>query len=116
MDIFRICDIVENFLKENGYYDEFIEEFKYFKVKQIFNYIMSTGTEEYFKSAKKELLAIDIDDNNILPSYLMKEYNLIIGSESFEDYKSRKSGKVEAKKETDDTGMKKVFKKVRSLF
>lgn len=116
MDIFRICDIVENFLKENGYYDEFIEEFKYFKVKQIFNYIMSTGTEEYFKSAKKELLAIDIDDNNIIPAYLMKEYNLIIGSDSFKDYKSRKTNKVEAKNEADDTKMKKVFKKVKGLF
>ena len=49
-------------------------------------------------------------------SYLMKEYNLIIGSESFEDYKSKKFNKPEAKREADDNKMKKVFKRVRGLF
>ena len=116
MDIFRICDIVEEFLKENGYYDEFIEEFKYFKIKQIFNYIMSTGTEEYFKLAKEELLAIDIDEDNIIPAYLMKEYNMITTSDSFTDYKDKKTNKVEDKKEIKNGKVKSVFKKVRGLF
>lgn len=115
-DIFRICDIVENFLKDNGYYEEFIEEFKYFKIKQIFNYISSTGTEEYFALAKKELLEIDISDNEIIPQYLLKEYDLITNSNSFEDYKSKKENKSDVPLKNGDNKVKKVLNKVRSLF
>ena len=109
MDIFRICDIVEGFLKDNNYYDEFVEEFKYFKIKQIFNYISSTGTEEYFRLAKDELLAIDIDDNNIIPEYLMKEYNMIINSDSFKEYDLRKNNK---NSDDSDGKIKKALKSV----
>ena len=58
MDIFRICDIVESFLKGNGFYFEFIEEFKLFKITQIFNYLLTTNTEEYFQKAKVEFSKI----------------------------------------------------------
>lgn len=116
IDIFRICDIIEGFLKDNDYYDEFTEEFKYFKIKQVFNYLLSTGTEEYFELAKKEFSDIDIDDNNIIPQYLLKEYNLILNSNSLEDYKSKKENKSEAPVENKDNKTKSVFDKLRGLF
>ena len=33
IDIFKICDLVEDFLKNDGFYDEFQQEFILFKIK-----------------------------------------------------------------------------------
>lgn len=87
IDIFRICDIIEKFLKDNQYYCEFIHEFKLFKITQILNYILSTDTEEYFKKAKKEFSTLYLGKNHIVPSYKLKRYKLVLNSKSFEKYK-----------------------------
>lgn len=85
MDIFRICDIVEEFLKTEGYYEEFIDEFKLFKITQINNYLISTGAEEYFNLAKKEFSQMDVDNIEIAEQ-LAKQYNLILESNSLNEY------------------------------
>lgn len=89
IDIFRICDIVESFLKDNGFYCEFIEEFKLFKITQVFNYMLSTNSEEYFQNAKKEFSKVHLDHNNIVPISLKDKYNLVLKSKSFEEYKTK---------------------------
>ena len=89
MDIFRICDIVESFLKGNGFYFEFIEEFKLFKITQIFNYLLTTNTEEYFQKAKNEFSRLPLGHKNKIPTSLRKKYDLVLESESFEDYKEK---------------------------
>ena len=85
-DIFRIIEIVEDFLKDNGFFNEFIEEFKYFKIKQLVNYILTTNSEEYFKKARKEITGIDITSNNLLDPYLKNRYELILNSSSLIEY------------------------------
>ena len=87
-DIFQICDIIENFLKDEGYFCEFIEEFKLFKITQIFNYMLSTGTEDYFQYAKREFFKIPITKNHKLSKYNFQRYNLVLNSNSFEEFKS----------------------------
>lgn len=87
MDIFRICNVIEKFLKDNGYYCEFINEFKLFKITQILNYCLTTATEEYFKMAQKEFSTMHLGKNHIIPAYKVKRYNLILNSQSFEEYK-----------------------------
>ena len=89
MDIFRICDIVESFLKDNGFYIEFIEEFNLFKITQIFNYLLSTNTEEYFQKAKVEFSKIHLGHKNKVPIKLRKKYDLVLESQSFEEYKEK---------------------------
>ncbi len=89
MDIFRICDIVESFLKDNGFYFEFFEEFNLFKITQIFNYLLSTNTEEYFQKAKGEFSKIHLGHRNKVPNHLRKKYDLVLKSESLEDYKDK---------------------------
>ena len=87
MDIFKIIDITENFLKDEGYYEEFKDEFNRLKIKQIYNYILSTDSEEYFQLAKKELAKIDISKENNLYWYDLKRWELILNTKSFEEFK-----------------------------
>ena len=54
LDIFNVIDMVENFLIDHDYYDEFENEFIDFKISQILQYIISSNDENYFKKAKKE--------------------------------------------------------------
>lgn len=86
MDIFQIVDIVEEFLIKNNFYDEFVEEFKSFKITQILNYLISTGSEEYFQLAKSKFLDIDLDENNVLIKTTLSRYNLVLKCNSLEEY------------------------------
>ena len=87
-DIFKICNLVESFLVTNNFYEEFIEEFKLFKITQIFNYLLTTNTEEYFSMAKKEFSEMYLDENNIVPKALKNKFDLVLKSESLKQYKS----------------------------
>ena len=87
IDIFKIIDITENFLKDEGFFCEFQNEFYLFKIHQIFHYILSTDSEEYFQLAKKELSKIDISNVDDLNWHYLKRCNLVLNIESFEEYK-----------------------------
>lgn len=89
IDIFKICDLIEKFLKDEGCYCEFIEEFKSFKITQIFNYMLSTDTEEYFQIAKKEFFKINIGKYNKISKYNIKRYNLVLNSKTLDEFKSK---------------------------
>ncbi|OWT33821.1 hypothetical protein BGI41_00455 [Methanobrevibacter sp. 87.7] len=86
-DIYKIIDIVEEFLKENNYYNEVKYEFDYFKLLQISQYIIPANTEKYFKKAKKELEQVNINENKLVPKSKIKTYNMIINSNSLNEYK-----------------------------
>ena len=88
-DIFQIVDIVEDFLKKNNFFNEFEEEFKFFKIKQILNYLISTGSQDYFQLAKSKFLEIHLDENNILSKTILSRYNLVLNSDSLNEYISK---------------------------
>lgn len=92
IDIFEISNIIERFLKKENYFDEFYEEFKLFKIAQIFNYMLSTGTEEYFQRAKEEFSAISLGQNHLVKPHLVDRFNLVIQSDSLEEYKTKLYG------------------------
>ena len=92
IDIFKICDLVESFLKEENYFEEFEKEFYEFKIKQVLNYIISCNFNEYYLLAKKEFLKIDIRNLNINPQ-LLNEYFLVINSDSYDDLRIKKGAK-----------------------
>lgn len=83
-DIFRICDIVENFLVENDYMEEFNYEFINFKIYQILYYIISSNSEYYFKYAQNEFNKMDID---YISSTVKEDYELVISSKNYEEYR-----------------------------
>ena len=91
--IMDIIGIVEKFLKDNDYWDDFINEFYLFKVDQIFYYILSANLEEYYQRARKELIKVgeDMEEYNlsddILYAWHFKYYEFIYASNTLEEYK-----------------------------
>ena len=85
-DIFKVIDLVEVYLRENDYYDEFENEFIFFKISQILLYLKSENSEEYFTKTKEEFEKITIKNEKTLRKYDIKHYNLVLNSENYKDY------------------------------
>ena len=89
IDIFRICDIVETFLREFDYFDEFKNEFIVFKLGQILNYIISSNFEDYYILAKQEFSKMNLLGFNI-PKHLLDDYQLVLTSNSYNEFRVKK--------------------------
>ena len=90
MDIFKVVNSVENFLKDENYFEKIKNEFVKFKYGQLNQYITISKSETYFNIAKKEIENLNeyIDENNLkrILEKSYKEYNLILNSNSFKEY------------------------------
>ena len=83
-DIFKIIEIVEEFLKENQYFEEFEVEFNKFRFIQIIQYVLPSKSDFYFDEAKKELKNLKFNfDADIFNKI---QYNNLISSRDFMDY------------------------------
>lgn len=85
-DIFENIDMVEDFLKEKGYYSELENEFIFFKIAQILLYRISKQPEDYFNRAREEFLKISIKDETKMKKYALNGYNRVINSPTYSDY------------------------------
>ena len=83
-DIFSIIDIVEDFLKSEDLFEDFKDEFDFFKIYQII-YQMQGRPNEYFNIAKKELSEVNIN-NDYMGKGLRFKLNSILNSQSIEEY------------------------------
>ena len=85
IDIFKIIDIVEGFLRSEGVFDEFEYEFTKFKIEHILRYVLSTNSIEYFNLAKDQFKNLNVKS---IPrdSDLLGRYNLLLDSDSYFDY------------------------------
>ena len=82
--IFRIIQIVEDFLLSEDYMEEFKREFDYFKANRI-TYEMYGRPEEYFYLAKEELKEVDLS-NGLLSDDTSFKAKTILSSNSLEEY------------------------------
>ena len=112
MEILNIIDIVEEFLKKEGFFNEFIYEFFNFKIFHTQIYFFRTlNKEEFFQSVKIEYVKINnyfiennLDFKNIYDD-LINIFHMVIESNSFEEYelkfkiKSLKNTNKKLKKE-----------------
>lgn len=118
-DIFETVNIVENFLKENNYYDEFYDEFQYFKFTQISQYIMQSNTDEYFLKSKNELKNINIKENNLVSNIKKENWKMIISSNSLNEYKDKyfnyKYEKLMSQIKKEEEENKKLKKRIHDL-
>ena len=89
IDIMRICNIVERFLKEFNYFDEFKQEFYEFKIRQIMNYIISCNYEEYYNLAKEEFIKMELGDVN-LSQNLLKDYDDVLSTTSYDEFRVKR--------------------------
>lgn len=82
--IFRIINIVEDFLLSEDYMEEFKKEFDYFKANRI-TYEIYGRPEEYFYLAKDELKSVDLG-NGLISDDTSFKANTILSSNSLEEY------------------------------
>ena len=92
-DIFKIVDFVEDFLKNNGFYNEFKEDFLIFKITQLTMYVNSSNSEYYFYNVKKSILDLNFYDTDAYISIIkrnnaLKKYLAILGSDSINEFNS----------------------------
>ncbi len=95
MGIIKIIDIVDKFLRNEHYIQEFLYEFYNFKIYHTFIYFFrSADSEEFFQAVKKEYVkmkeesfSMDINMENILDQDLFEIYNMVLNSNSFLEYK-----------------------------
>ena len=83
-DIFCIINIVEDFLKYEGLYDELKKEFDFLKIDQIV-YQIRGRSNDYFALAKEELSGVDLN-NDYVSKGLRFKANSILNSKSIEEY------------------------------
>ena len=84
-DIFSIVDIVENFLRDEGLFEELEDDFYLFKVKMITRH-MDVNTQEYLDLAKKELAAIDLENNELIKNVYLYRAESVLDSKFPEEY------------------------------
>ena len=107
LDIFKVIDLVEEYLRENNYYNEFENEFILFKIVQILQYLKNEKSEEYFNKAKEEFKKINIKDEKSLRKYIIDEYYLVLSCNDYKEYIK----KSKTKNTTNEHFFKKHFKK-----
>ena len=84
MDIFKIIDFVEKFLKSNNYFIEFESEFNKFKFVQIMQYVLKSKTNEFFNEAKYRLKDLEFNFPHDLFNKL--QYDELYNASNFIDF------------------------------
>lgn len=111
-DIFKVIDLVEDYLRGNDYYDEFEDEFIYFKVAQILRYIVSTDSEDYFNKAKEEFSNIEIKNEKSIKRKYLKQYYDVLESDDYSQFLN-KSKRKDNKKSTSFNKLIKLIGKIK---
>lgn len=110
-DIFNIIDLVEDYLKENSYYDELEDEFIHFKIGQILRYIVSTDSDDYFNKAKEEFGNLDIKNEKSIKRKFLKQYYDVLESEDYSQFLDKLNNKDNRK----STSFNKLIKLIRKI-
>lgn len=115
-EIYKIIDLVEKFMKEKGYYEEFKYEFEFFKIHQTVIHITSPVDEDYFKKAKNYLKDIDMDKNPVIWERNKRRYNVFFDAKNGEIYeKNIKINQLKEKQDALDRKQKKLKKENKKL-
>ena len=120
-DIFNIIDDVELLLKENGCYDELIDEFNFFKFVNIINHMGFVNDEENYQLSKLTLISLNFNKYDKINHTTMERYMNILKSNSLSEYKSHEhlminnelNSKYDRLKRNNDK-LKKENKKIRN--
>lgn len=84
-DIFKIIDIVKEFLVNEGYFEEFKYEFYEFEVNHTLLYIISTDSNEYYSIARERFSKIDKKYIENINNF--GKYELVMGIEDYSEFK-----------------------------
>lgn len=81
--------VIDLFGKENHYFDNFVNEFMFFKIAHLLNKIDIEGNEEFFQNAKEELSTYKVWNNPLITPDYFRWITLVNACENYEDYKNR---------------------------
>ncbi len=84
--IFDVIEVVEEFLRDENYFEEFEKEFEFFKITQTINHVSDTDKSDFNKS-KSYIKDIDFENNEKIPLKLKKRYEVFFNSDCPETYK-----------------------------
>lgn len=113
--IFNVVDLVEDYLTDNDYYDDFEDEFIFFKIAQILRYIVSTDSEDYFNKAKEEFNNTKIKNEKSIKKKYIKKYNLVLESDNYSEFLDKLNKKDNKNPKQKSTFFKKLFKFVKKI-
>lgn len=95
MDIFKVVNSVENFLKDENYFEKIKNEFVKFKYGQLNQYITISKSETYFNIAKKEIKGLNryINEEELkeVLGKSLNEIKIILDCDSFKEYECKLS-------------------------
>ncbi|WP_298521471.1 glycosyltransferase family A protein [uncultured Methanobrevibacter sp.] len=85
INFFKLSDIIEGYLKDNGFFDEFKDEFNAFKVVKLVYYMGFTDSEEYYSKAKDELSKIEI--SSLIADKDIDRRDIVLDSDNLKECK-----------------------------
>ena len=86
IEIFKIINYVEDFIRNENLFVEFKEEFEYFKNAQIMRHLSNPNDEKYYFIAKSEINSTDFKNNSLSPNSFKKSCQLFLDSANYNEY------------------------------
>lgn len=86
INFFTLSDIIEDYLRQNSFLDEFRDEFNAFKVVKLVYYMGFTDSDEYYSRAKEELSNVDANLSLVADKDIDK-MNIVIDSGNLKECK-----------------------------
>ena len=86
INFFKLSDIIENYLRENNFFDEFKDEFDAFRVVKLVYYMGFADSDVYYLKAKDELSNINAASLSIADKDLDK-MNIVLDSDNLKECK-----------------------------
>lgn len=84
INFFELSNIIEEYLKENGFFDEFEEEFAAFKIVKLVYYMGFTDSQEYYAKAKDELSNVNVG-SPLLEGKDIDKMNIVLESDNLNE-------------------------------
>lgn len=85
INFFTLSDIIKSYLENNGFMNEFKNEFEAFQTVKIGYYMGFSNSNEYYVKSKDELKNIDFENNQLISQKDKDKANLILESETFKE-------------------------------
>lgn len=87
VNFFTLSDIIEEYLVENGHFDEFREEFSSFKIVKLVYYMGFTDSEDYYIKAKEILSRENLKNSPLTPQKDIDKAEIVLDSDNLKECK-----------------------------
>lgn len=85
INFFKLSDIIESYLKDNGFFDEFKAEFDAFRVVKLVYYMGFADSDEYYTKAKDALSKIEF--TSLVADKDIDKMNIVLESDNLKECK-----------------------------